>query len=63
MDQRFEHKNEIKILVRTGFLATSVEHVTLDLRVMSSSPMMGIEPSLKRKGGYLAGSIGRACDS
>jgi len=29
-------------------LAKSIEHVTLDLRVMSSSPILGTEPTLKK---------------
>ena len=28
-----------------AWLAHSVQHVTLDLRVMSSSPMLGVEPT------------------
>ena len=31
-------------------MAQSVEHVTLDLRVMSSSPTLDIELTLKKKG-------------
>ena len=31
-----------------AWLAQSEEHVTLDLRIMSSSPMLGIEVILKK---------------
>ena len=34
---------------RSGaWLAGSVEHVTLDPEVMSSSPMLGVEPTLEK---------------
>ena len=32
-----------------AWLAQSVEHVTPDLRVMSSSPTLDVEPTLKKK--------------
>ena len=39
-----------------GHMAGLVEHATLDLRVMSSIPMLGLEPTLKKmkkeKGDY-----------
>ena len=34
---------------RAAWLAQSVEHMTLDLRVESSSPKLGMEPTLKNK--------------
>ena len=34
---------------RDTWVAQSVEYVTLDLGVMSSSPTLGMEPTLKKK--------------
>ena len=34
---------------RGAWLAQSVEHATLDLSVVSSSPKLGAEPTLKEK--------------
>jgi len=43
ISQLFKNKN-------TGtWLAQSAEHVALDVRVMSSSPMLGIEHTFKNK--------------
>ena len=35
--------------IRDTWLAWSVEHVTVDFRVMSSSPTLGLELTLKKK--------------
>ena len=32
-----------------AWLAQWAEHVTLDVRVMSSGPMLGVDPTLKKK--------------
>ena len=38
-----------KIEKRGAWLAQSTEHMTLNLRVMSSSPTLGVEPTKKKK--------------
>ena len=37
------------VSARGAWLAQSVEHATLDLRVVSSSPTLDMEPTLKKK--------------
>ena len=37
------------LLVRGAWLAQPVEHVTLNLRVLSSSPTSGVEPTSNKK--------------
>ena len=38
----------VKISIRGIWLAQSVEHVTIDLQVVSSSPMLDTEITLKK---------------
>lgn len=46
-------KTRLKICKFTGRLADSVERVTLDLRILSSSPMLDVRLTLKQKNPYV----------
>ena len=43
MKQKRERKRNRKLLVRGTWLAQLVKHVTLDLKIGSPSPMLGVE--------------------
>lgn len=44
---------EIKEDLGGAWLAQTLEHATLDLRIMGSSPTLGIELTLNKSGGVL----------
>lgn len=52
------HQILFRNLDRGTWLALSVEHATLDIRVMSLSPMLVLEITLKYFKGHLGGSVG-----
>jgi len=45
-----ESMENLELIWKGGtWLAQSVDHATLDLKVMSLSPTLGVEPTLKNK--------------